>query len=175
MEDSGILYINNLNIVGDLNIVLFSDEVWGGTSGAGNTDIYYMELFSSKNLIDIKPAKLIPTWQNGHCGQEEIARRLYRVLVSEDLLSDASLYRSWVELPYVFDHAPVIFQLDLPPICKAYTFKLNVQWLKDQDFVDLVYKIWKDLVFQSEGGKQHSIVWKLKILKSQTQLCIKRN
>jgi hypothetical protein len=96
--------------------------------------------FSSNNLIDIKPTKLIPTWRNGRCGQEAIARRLDRVLVSEDLLSDVGHYRSWVELPFISDHAPVFFQLDLPPLYKAYPFKLNAQWLKDQDFVDLVYQ-----------------------------------
>jgi len=102
-----------------------------------------------------------------------IARRLDRVLVSGDLLFDVGHYRSWVELPFIYDHAPILFQLDLPPLYKYYPFKLNAQWLKDRDFVDLIFKIWKDPVFQFEVGKQHRIVWKLKILKSQTKLLFK--
>jgi len=61
MEDNGILSIKNLIIVGDLNIVLSLDEVWGGASGSGNIDYYYRDMFSSKILIDIKPTKLVPT------------------------------------------------------------------------------------------------------------------
>jgi hypothetical protein len=59
--------------------------------------------------------------------------------------------------------------MDLPFNFKAYPFKLNAQWLKDQDFVDLVHKVWKDPGFLSECNKQHMIVWKLKVLKSQTK------
>jgi len=157
----------------DLNIVLSSDEVWGGSSGFGITKFYNKNLFTFNNLIDIKSTKLIPTRRNEHCGQEAITRRLDTVLVSEDLISDVGHYRSSVKLPYISDHVPIFFQLDLPPLYKAYTFKLNAQWLKDWDFVDLVFKFWKDPVFQSKGDKQHGIVWKLKILKYQTKLLLK--
>jgi hypothetical protein len=78
----------------DLNIVLSSDEVWGGSSGFGITKFYNKNLFTFNNLIDIKPTKLIPTWRNGRCGQDAIARRLDRVLASKDLLSDVDNYRS---------------------------------------------------------------------------------
>jgi hypothetical protein len=46
------------------------------------TEIYFL----SKKLIDIKQAKLVPTWRNGRSGHEAIARRLDRCLVSEGLL-----------------------------------------------------------------------------------------
>jgi hypothetical protein len=139
------------------------------------TEFYYKDLFTSNNLIDIKLENMIPTWWNDRCGQEAIARRLDRVLLSRDLLSDVCHYRSWVKLPYIYDHAAVFFQLDLPPLYNYYPFKLNAKWLKDQDFVDLIFKIWKDPVFQFEVGKQHKIVWKQKFLKSQTKVLFKEN
>jgi len=98
---------------------------------------------------------------------------LDRCLVSEDLLTVVGLYRSWVEFPYISDHAPVLLQLEIPPYYKAYPFKLNSHWLKDVDYVALVQKIWQDPVFLSKGGRQNKLVWKLKVLKSQTKLWFK--
>jgi hypothetical protein len=98
-------------------------------------------------LIDIKPTKVVPTWRNGRIGQGAVARRLDRFLVAEDLLNDTGLYRSWVEFPYISDHAPVLLQLDLPPAYKIYPFKFNVQWLNDKGFMDIVFKVWNDLIF----------------------------
>jgi hypothetical protein len=83
------------------------------------------------------------------------------------------LFRSWVEYPYISDHAPVLVQLEIPPIYKAYPFKLNAHWLHDVDYVDLVHKIWKDPIFLTEGGRQSRLVWKLKVLKSHTKLWYK--
>jgi exonuclease III len=133
VEGNDILSIKNLIMAGDFNIILSPEEAWGG-SRAGIMDDYYTDLFSSKNLIDIKPTKLVPTWRNGRLGQEAISRRLDRVLVSEDLLIDVGFYRSWVEFPYISDHAPVLLQLELPPAFKIYPFKFNEQWLNEKEF-----------------------------------------
>jgi hypothetical protein len=49
-------------MVGDFNIILNYEEAWGGARAG--LDDYYRDLFYSKNLIDIKPPKLMPTWRN---------------------------------------------------------------------------------------------------------------
>jgi hypothetical protein len=38
---------------------------------------------------------------------------------------------SWVDLPFVSDHAPVVAQFDLQPFPMAYPFKLNPTWLNE--------------------------------------------
>jgi hypothetical protein len=60
--------------------------------------------------------------------------------------------------------------MDLPLNNKAYPFKMNAQWLNDQEFVDLVHKVWKDPGFMSESSKQARIIWKLKVLKAQAKI-----
>jgi hypothetical protein len=37
-------------------------------------------------LDDIEPLKMTPTWRNGRSGEDVVAKRLDRFLVSEDLL-----------------------------------------------------------------------------------------
>ena len=86
---------------GDFNIILDSDEAWGANH-SGFIDDYFINLFASKNLIDIKPPKLVPTWRNERLGQNAITRRLDRVVVSEELLSKTCHYRAWVEYPFFF-------------------------------------------------------------------------
>jgi hypothetical protein len=72
VEDSGLLTVKNLIMAGDFNLVLNSEEAWGGAYD-GNDD-YFRDLFSSNNLIDVKPSKVVPTWRNGRSGQQAIAR-----------------------------------------------------------------------------------------------------
>jgi endonuclease/exonuclease/phosphatase family metal-dependent hydrolase len=108
LKDSGILSTNNLIMAGDFNIILDSDEAWGATPSCF-IDVFFKYLFASKNLIDIKPPKLMPTWRNGRLGQNVISRRLDIFMVSKELLSTISHYRTWDESPFFSDHAPIFF------------------------------------------------------------------
>jgi len=87
-----------------------------------------------------------------------VARRLDRFLVVEDLLIDIGLYRSWVEFPYISNHASILLQMELPLAYKLYPFKFNVQWILEKEFVDIVKKVWNDPIFLFEGGRQIRIV-----------------
>jgi hypothetical protein len=107
VADSGLLEIRNLILVGDLNFVLASDEVWGGAARHRPSDEIFRDLLSASKLIDIKPDKLVPMWHNGREGSEVVARRLDRCLVSKELLLSVGIFRSWVDFPYISDHAPI--------------------------------------------------------------------
>jgi hypothetical protein len=134
---------------------------------------FFKDLFQSKNLFDIQPENIVPTWRNGRTGTDSIAKRLDRCFISEYLLTSVGLYRSWVEYPFISDHAHVLLQLEIPPLYKAYPFKLNSQWLLEKDYNDLVHKVWKDPKILFEEGRQRRIVWKLKDLKTHTKIWVK--
>jgi hypothetical protein len=102
-----------------------------------------------------------------------IARRLDRVTVVEELLTDVGIYRTWVEFPFFSDRAPICLQLDLKPDFKNYPFRFNADWLEETDFVDLVTKVWNDPGFVSEGSAQRRIIWKLHTLKLQSKIWYK--
>jgi hypothetical protein len=162
-----------LILAGDLNFIMSVDEAWGGSGGISCIDDFYKELFQSHNLVDVKPVKLVPTWRNGCAGQEAIERRLDRVFVSEEILSEVGIYRSWVEHPFVSDHAPVFFQMEIRPRYKPFPFKFNSDWLREKEFVDLVHKTWLDPMFRIEDNSQKRLLWKLQVLKNQTKSWIK--
>jgi hypothetical protein len=65
VEGSGLLNVKNLILAREFNILLSPEEAWGGLR-SGLVDDYYNDLFQSKHMIDIKPAKMVPTWRNGH-------------------------------------------------------------------------------------------------------------
>jgi len=96
-------------------------------------------------------------------------------LVAEDLLIDIGLYRSWVEFPYISDHAPILLQMELPPAYKIYPYKFNAQWIIEKEFVDIVIKAWNDPIFLTEGGRKIRIIRKLQELKKQTKNWHKEN
>ena len=75
------------------------------------------------------------------------------------------VYRAWVEFPYISDHAPIVLQLDSSSSFKAFPFKFNPLWSTDQDFIEMVQKLWSDPKYLLEVGRQRRLVWKLKDLK----------
>jgi len=173
--DSGILSIPNLILVGDLNIILAEEEVWGGSGNIKNMDDFFKTLFQMNNLVDIKPTKLKPTWRNGRSRQDAIARRLDRVLVSKALLSVAGNYGSWVESSFVSDHAPICFQMEQLPAYKCSPFKFNADWLNESEFVDIIHNNWNDPLFLHEDNKQMRLLLKLQVIKKLTKIWYKEN
>jgi len=59
------------------------------------------------HLIDLVPVEIVSTWRNSRSGRDSISNRPDRVIVLEILLTDVGRFRSWVDLPFVSDHAPV--------------------------------------------------------------------
>jgi hypothetical protein len=76
-------------------------------------------------------------------------------------------YRTWVDLPYVSDHAPVVAQFDFHQFLVAYPFNLNPYWMTEVDFTSIVKELWWDTSFLLLSNVQHRLVWKLKVLKDQ--------
>jgi hypothetical protein len=74
-------------------------------------------------------------------------------MVSEDLLNVIGLYSSWVEFPFI-SYSVYPLQLESPSNYKIYPFKFNLQWLTEEGFVELVFKVWNDQMFMTESGKQ---------------------
>jgi hypothetical protein len=169
VEARGLLDLENLIIAGDLNLTISVGEVWGGSATQDTLADFFTTLFSAHNLVDYAPDILAPTWRNGRMGSDAISKRLDRFLISEHLISTEDRIRTWVDYPFLSDHALIFLQLDSSIHKIAYPFKLNSGWLLEADFNSIVVEVWKDPLYLSEPCIQHRFIWKLKSLKA----CIK--
>jgi endonuclease/exonuclease/phosphatase family metal-dependent hydrolase len=167
VANRGLLDLANLIIAGDLNLTTSVGEVWGTSASTDPLASYFKNLFQAHALVDILPTVIVPTWRNGRAGSEAIKKRLDRVLISETLATLDGRIRSWVEYPFLSDHAPVLLQLETTLSPKAYPFKLNSSWLQEEKFNDIVKEVWTDPLYNTELEPQHRLVWKLKSLKSR--------
>jgi hypothetical protein len=141
----------------------------GRTLLAGIYGGLLQELFASNNLIDVQPPCLVPTWRNGRSGTDAIARRLDRFLVVEAFLTSSSSPSSWVEFPFVSDHAPILLKLLPPTLHRSTPFKFNHHWLHYGDYSTLVREVWSDHRFLDEENPQRCLAWKLNVLKSKSK------
>jgi len=111
--------------------------------------------------LDIKLDKIVPTWKNGHVGLDAIEKCLDIFLISKELLLEVKLHRTWVEYPFVYDHAPILLRLEDTNLYIPYPFKFHAQWLEEKEFNDLVKVTWTDQKYFQESNCQRRFIWKL--------------
>lgn len=73
---------------------------------------YFKCMILDHHLIDLLPDEVVPTWRNGRIGMDSISKNLDQGLVLESLLNDVGMFQTWIDLPFVSDHAPVVAQFD---------------------------------------------------------------
>lgn len=105
---SEIFRLGFLIIAGDLNFTLSASECWGRCRKMDPlADSLKME-FLNRDLIDISPSKLVPTWGNGRSGDAYIAKRIDRFLVHTSLIDKMGLPFSFIRSTFISDHRPIV-------------------------------------------------------------------
>ena len=104
-----------LIVGGDLNFSIGRAEAWGPSAREDPLSIFFQNLLLDNNLSDPFPLKLKPTWRNRRAGEDRIAKRLDRFLLSEGLISKTSIFRQWVEEVGSSGHFPIFLDLSFPP------------------------------------------------------------
>ena len=82
----GILSIPNLVLGGDLNLTLYSSEIWGKKASPDPLTQHFLSLFYSVGLVDLVPQYVGPTWRNGRVGEEGVSKRLDHFLISASII-----------------------------------------------------------------------------------------
>jgi len=96
-------------IGGDLNFSLGHSEVWGPSTHPDPQASYFTRMLVEKQLIDLEPIKLKPTWRNNRGGAARVAKRIDRFLVKEQMVDRFFQLRQWVGSGGASDHFPIFF------------------------------------------------------------------
>ena len=78
---------DSIILFGDLNFYEGVAECWGPKAVLDPFSNFFMDVVDQRGLIDVVPLKLNPTWRNRRCGEEHIAKRMDKFLVTKHLVS----------------------------------------------------------------------------------------
>ena len=138
---------------GDFNLTLGSSEVWGPRAVTDSLANFFIHAFSRKDLLDIIPPKLTPTWRNKIVGNQRVAKRMDRFLVAEVLALGVDVVRQWVGSGGISDHCPIFLELSGRRKKPPSPFKFNPSWLKEEAFLKLVQDQW---VHRPPDSQEHA-------------------
>ena len=83
---------------GDLNFSLGTTEIWGPKAIPDPLSDFFKSHLIQRDLIDLDPIKLNPTWRNKRVGEDRIAKRLDHFLIGEPISCSQSIQaRKWVD------------------------------------------------------------------------------
>ena len=116
--------------------------------------------------MDVAPNKLLPTWRNGCAGLASVSKILDRVFIFDTWPNLVDRYRAWSIQSVVFDHIPIIFQVEMNVFAQIFPIKFNSAWLKDVDFVKLVHSLCPSFIVDGISHALFRLSSKLWMLKS---------
>lgn len=82
---SGILELQNIIVVSDMNLTLYASKCRGQKGKLEPLANFFKDLFTSNILLDIVAFPLFPSWINGRAREEGITKRINRFLVHSSL------------------------------------------------------------------------------------------
>jgi endonuclease/exonuclease/phosphatase family metal-dependent hydrolase len=134
---------DNFIIGGDLNLSLGTAEVWGLRARVDPLMDFFHHILSEVGLSDLSPLKLSPSWRNKRTGEDCIAKRLDRFLISDKILNQPLHFRQWIGSGGESDHSPIFFDIVGVRENPLSPFKFNWMWEKEEIFQTLVKECWE--------------------------------
>eukprot|EP00253_Pinus_taeda_P022290 PITA_22290 len=142
---SEILDMESLIIAGDLNMTLSADECWGSCRKTDKMGDRLRVEMMRRNLVDVVPDPLSPTWDNGRFGHAYKAKRIDRFIIHVGIIDKCGPPFSFTAKDFTSDHRPILLEWRDSAFKKGYSFKFNRVFLSDPDFNNLISSKWADL------------------------------
>eukprot|EP00253_Pinus_taeda_P014782 PITA_14782 len=154
-----------LIIAGDLNFTLCSDECLGKCRKRDPlADLIKMELLN-RNLVDIAPTKMMPTWDNSRSGEAYIAKRIDRFIIHASVIDKMGMPFSFIGITFSSDHRPIVLSWREKGFRVGYPFKFNRTWLEIPEFNAIISKSWKELLTGDSSPPMMSLREKMVVLR----------
>jgi ribonuclease HI/exonuclease III len=149
---------------GDFNMILTLEEKTGGLKRLEQDSGKFKALIDQLKLVDIENNNDTFTWSNRRSGNQHIACRLDRFLVTEDIMDSGSHLESLILPKAGSDHWPLALQMDLgePPRYKPFRFEKF--WLAHPDFQRLAKSWWEQAAID-QGSCMYRLQQRLKNFK----------
>lgn len=142
LEAVGLLDLNSLVIVGDLNLTLQSGEIWGLSTRPDPLQYWFRSLFARHGLVDVAPKPISFTWWNGRKDVAHIAKRLDRFLLCERLLGTVTRCTSSIVPACISDHLPILLKVGIGERLYRFPFKFYNARSASHSFEVLVREHW---------------------------------
>jgi hypothetical protein len=135
LADFGALNNSNILIGGDLNLTLSLREVWGAILDRTRRLVFFSAYFEKHHLIDIELVKIVvPSWRNFQTNKGAVSKRLDGFLVSEPMMNNNLLMKSYASTEDLSDHFSILFNLDSGGESPPTPSKFNQVWLTKDDY-----------------------------------------
>ena len=79
--DGDLLALPKLILDADLNFTLNANDIWGKKALLDPLALFFSQLISDFNLVDISPTFVGFTWRNGRAWDDRISKRHDRFLI----------------------------------------------------------------------------------------------
>ena len=107
------------------------EEKRGGLRRIDSDMEAFKDMISEQRMVDIQTINGTHTWNNHRGGTNQVASRLDRFLISEQIMMK-DVYIEAMILPIVgSDHWPIKLEIDLKQSPKRRPFRFESFWLRD--------------------------------------------
>lgn len=149
---------------GDFNMIASMDEKRGGRSNSNNDEGLLKNFINSNWLMDVPTSNGIFTWKNKRVGEQQIASRLDRFLISDNATHVGGEFTASI-IPFSgSDHWPIELQWNRPGHHLRRPFRFEEFWFSHPEFEQLVRSCWTNFN-PTEGTRMARFQQKLKNLK----------